>query len=73
MAGGLGSRLGGVFSGRAQWELPRYKAGRGGLLAMPQSGEGGSARVVTRKPMARRNFQWRRLAPMRTETRVIRL
>jgi hypothetical protein len=28
MAGLLGSRLGGVFSGRAQWELPRYKAGR---------------------------------------------
>jgi hypothetical protein len=28
MAGGLGSRLGGVFSGRAQWELPRYKADR---------------------------------------------
>jgi hypothetical protein len=28
MAGELGSRLGGVFSGRAQWELPRYKAGR---------------------------------------------
>jgi hypothetical protein len=25
MAGGLGSRLGGVFSGRAQREMPRYK------------------------------------------------
>jgi len=31
MAGGLGSRLGGVFSGRALRELPRYKAGRAGL------------------------------------------